>query len=250
MLAQPPTTYVKLNYARSLAFTILHVASVLERESTALPMLAARALGQANLGMLSIGRVEVDEPVEVAFGDLRITARGGGTGCRCPVARWLEGYYGALIARDTDCLRALRAYPWKLHMDDDAYWFAWRHALVASEVKPADAPSWAARAAMLTGPEFAIHTQPGVPELQATLFPVLAPILAGDEEAFNDALAATLRAHERRFRDEPKTTRGWLHLGALALACWARDRGLAVHVESEYLLPELIERGRAPLAGP
>jgi hypothetical protein len=73
---------------------------------------------------------------------------------------------------------------------------------------------------------------------------MLAPLAAGDTAEFQTALVAALEAHKKFWGTKAKSQylEGWLAWGPLALCCLARDRGMRVNVESDYLLPYLIER--------
>ncbi|MFE7464065.1 immunity 49 family protein [Streptomyces sp. NPDC057499] len=71
---------------------------------------------------------------------------------------------------------------------------------------------------------------------------LLSQLVEGDEESFDLALADALEAHRDHFRvadraDSPDTH---LNLDILALACRARRRGWAAHVESPYLPQDLL----------
>jgi hypothetical protein len=69
---------------------------------------------------------------------------------------------------------------------------------------------------------------------------MLAAIARGDAPAFNDSLVGALEAHRRYWGDEaPHGPIGWFALGPTALCCLARDRGIGVEVDSDYLLPSL-----------
>jgi hypothetical protein len=62
-------------------------------------------------------------------------------------------------------------------------------------------------------------------------------------------LVAALQAHKKFWGTKAKSQHpnGWLARGPLALCCLARDQGVPVNVESDYLLPYLIE-GRGQTA--
>jgi hypothetical protein len=72
------------------------------------------------------------------------------------------------------------------------------------------------------------------------------PIVHGDADGFNAILAEVLQTHKRYWgsRTEAQNYRGWVALGAIAMCCLAADRGIAVRVRSDYLLPYLIRSGR------
>ncbi|WP_331727727.1 immunity 49 family protein [Streptomyces sp. NBC_00158] len=69
-----------------------------------------------------------------------------------------------------------------------------------------------------------------------------------NEEQFNEALAGALTWHKEYWTATEARSRsgeGLVALGPLALACLARDAGMEIRVESEYLPKELLEFGWA-----
>ncbi|MGO4648188.1 immunity 49 family protein [Nocardia sp. 2YAB30] len=71
------------------------------------------------------------------------------------------------------------------------------------------------------------------------------PLTQRDEALFNDSLAVASDLHRSFWtRDDERNNdpRGFIALGPLAIACWARDTGISVEVESEYL-PEHFLQG-------
>jgi len=65
---------------------------------------------------------------------------------------------------------------------------------------------------------------------------------AGNAAAVNDGLAKAIEAFRKIWETDPKRWRGWLSLGATAIACWAVDQGVAITVESEYMPRSLLRR--------
>lgn len=72
--------------------------------------------------------------------------------------------------------------------------------------------------------------------------------LSQESELFNEALAEALTWHKEYWTASEARARsgeGLVALGPLAIACMARDAGMPIEVESEYLPKELLEFGWA-----
>ncbi|MFJ4624708.1 immunity 49 family protein [Streptomyces sp. NPDC088812] len=72
---------------------------------------------------------------------------------------------------------------------------------------------------------------------------LLSQLVEGDAENFNLALADALETHRAHYQvadraDDPDAS---INLDILALACHARRRGWAIHVESPYLPQNLLQ---------
>jgi hypothetical protein len=63
-----------------------------------------------------------------------------------------------------------------------------------------------------------------------------------DDAKFNDSLVNALELHKRFWSTEDQRTSpfGYVALGPLAIACLARDAGVTIEVESEYLPANLL----------
>lgn len=126
-------------------------------------------------------------------------------------------------------------------------------ALALRALATNDAPgarAWIARAREdLAREEKSITRQPAVRSLSLPEMALTDACAAGEPAAFNDALAKALEGHrafwtrasERRLqpRDDPS---GWLALEPLGIACLARQRGIPVDVESDYIPAWLVRR--------
>ncbi|MCX5013156.1 immunity 49 family protein [Streptomyces sp. NBC_00555] len=70
--------------------------------------------------------------------------------------------------------------------------------------------------------------------------------LGQESKLFNEALAEALTWHKEYWTANEARSRsgeGLVALGPLAIACMARDAGMPIEVESEYLPKELLEFG-------
>ncbi|MEJ8643160.1 immunity 49 family protein [Streptomyces sp. MS1.HAVA.3] len=89
------------------------------------------------------------------------------------------------------------------------------------------------------------------PALAEALYPPLNLFyryLSQESDLFNEALAEALTWHKEYWTADEARCRsgeGLVALGPLAIACMARDAGMPIDVESEYLPKELLEFGWA-----
>lgn len=224
---------------------VMQEASVFAREHPLLRT-AARTLAQAQLGAVLHSVRPRGSPVEFPLADRRVTMESAGPNGQSDMVAWMQGWYGALIAREADVFQGLRAIPdpaldASAHVD--TYHYAWKKALLALDSDAAMVIAEVEQAIRLTDSGFISEAKPGVPRVAAALFPMLSAITRDDGVAFNDALVDALEAHRDFWGNEiPHGPGSWIALGPLALCCLAHDRGMAIEVDSDYLLPALIQR--------
>jgi hypothetical protein len=241
--APPPTRLYPLPH---LAENVLARASIFEREDPVL-FVACRALAQGLTGQVlahAANRRGVPS-VEMPFGDATATVDSNLRLGDASAPRWRDAWYAALVARDERCLDLLDGLA-DTELDRGlAHGLAWKAALQAYRVRPGSvgpaverAVEASARNHFRTSFQWRAHLP------HTSVYPALAPLAAGDPVGFNAALLEALRAHRKYFgtKSESRTPRGWIALGPLALCCLAHDRGMVVEVDSEYLLPYLVER--------
>lgn len=237
-----PESMMQLHRIGQRGLEVMQEASVFAREHPLLRT-AARTLAQAQLGAVRHAVTARGEPVSFTLGDKIVAMESTGPDGQADVGAWTQGWYGALISRDDEVLIALRAIPDEpldAGAHYDAYHYAWKKALLAVDVDPAHCVSQVEQAVRLTDPQFITEAKPGVPSMMATMFPMLAAIAYGDAKAFNDSLVGALESHRRFWANEaPHGPISWFALGPTALCCLALDRGIALEVESDYLLPSL-----------
>jgi hypothetical protein len=61
-----------------------------------------------------------------------------------------------------------------------------------------------------------------------------------EQASFTEALATALELHKRYWTAEPRAPHGVVALAPLAIACLARDAGMPIEVESDYLPHHLL----------
>ncbi|MFF3860291.1 immunity 49 family protein [Streptomyces sp. NPDC002209] len=86
--------------------------------------------------------------------------------------------------------------------------------------------------------------------LQCVLYPpinLFYQFLRKDQDGFNQALVEALELHKAYWSTPERAhdIAGFLALGPLAIACLARDAGLSIEVESDYLPLRLLDRSWA-----
>jgi hypothetical protein len=241
-----PETMTQLHRIGQRGLEVMEEASVFARELPLLPT-AARTLAQAQLGAVQHAVTPRGQAVSFTLADKVVSMPSTGPDGYADVGAWTQGWYGALISRDAQVLAALRAIPDE-PLDAgaryDTYHYAWKKALLTVDQDPELCVSQVEQAVRLTDPNFITEAKPGVPGVAAAMFPMLAAIASGDADAFNDSLVGALEAHRRYWGDEaPHGPISWFALAPTALCCLARDRGLDLEVESDYLLPFLIGSG-------
>jgi hypothetical protein len=162
---------------------------------------------------------------------------------------WVTAFYLAMICRDNDRLRRLADVPVSLLRESgavfDEYIYSWVEALQSFWLGRQDVGDKLVAAVDGTSPEARRHADAGL--MSKILYPptlMLYRILRRDSAEFGKALADALLWHKEYWTaDEERATSadGLVALGPLALACLARDQGITVEVESEYLPKALLE---------
>ncbi|MEU7478313.1 immunity 49 family protein [Lentzea sp. NPDC042327] len=163
--------------------------------------------------------------------------------------RWLDAFWLAVIVRDRKCIDLLASFPLDIikasgnqYEELDALWA--RTLQMFTKGEPGMAESLA-EAMAATDPE-RLTVSP--PEYALRLaFPVMNTFLnmvrSNHEREFNEALAQALEQHKAYFTADSKLAddpRGLIALAPLGLACIAKDSGLNVEVESDYLPKHLV----------
>jgi len=254
LLAQGPEDLGWVEWTGSLGEGILERGSVFDRESPRLP-LAARILAQARTALLVLRSAPWDSEVRVPFNDSELVLRAQADGSRSNVGTWLDAYAAALMARDERSLELLAGIDDAVlrqssTLSDDCM-YSWKAALVTCRTDPEASLRHLESAVRQNQSSWGpLIAHPGAILARAACYPLLGYLLRGDEGAFNAGLAAALEAHKAFWGNErSQQSTGWVAREPLALACLARDRGMAIRVESEYLITPLIEhgtRGEAP----
>lgn len=243
-LAFPLQARVFDGYA-TLGKMLLAILSLVERDADD-QFGAARALGQGHAGVLALGAVERGTEVELPFGDRSGPAKGTGPTSITHVTAWVDGWYGALMARDDESLDRLSEIYDEVHTHSstrtDPYYFSWKAALIGAR-NGEDVTRYVEAATNLTVPPHRRISGEEMAAADAATFAMLPPIVEGRASEFQGKLVAALQAHRAIYDASDPAGReygGVLAWGPLALSCLAADRGIPVEVESDYLMPRLI----------
>ncbi len=162
---------------------------------------------------------------------------------------WVTSFYLAMICRDNDRLRRLAEVPVSLLRDSgavfDEYIYSWVEALQSFWLGRQDVGDKLVAAVDGTSPEALRYADADL--MSKILYPpliLLYRVIRRDPTEFNKSLADALRWHKAYWTaDEDRATSadGLVALGPLAFACLARDQGITVEVESDYLPKALLE---------
>jgi hypothetical protein len=216
---------------------------------------AAVRLGAQAAGAVFAAATAERPQVEVVLGEgppARVAARVPAE--LANVDRWRRGFFLAVLAGDAGTRAALaRATAEvlqrsRVRADEFAYLFVSALQAVDRGEKDAAERLLAALKATERG-RYVTASDDYVLDVAVPQMEVLYRLLLGEAGPFNDTLARALQSH-RRYWSAPDRARdpdGFVAWGLLALASLARQRGLEVAVESDYLPPDLLRgRCRAP----
>jgi hypothetical protein len=246
LLREAPSDGAKLAWVGDLSEMVLERASVFDRTSPMIPV-AVRTLAQVNTGLMLLRMADPESRTQIAYGDGKAVLPSVGDSM-AHIGIWTEGWYAALMARDEECLQLLGTVPDPVlrasPTESDECAYVWKAALIAFRANPESALPLVEQAIRLNRPEHAKIAHPKAAAIRGATYAILAALVRGDAAAVNEALTASLTAHKQFWgsRAEAQARRGWIARGALALACLAHDQSIPVSIESEYLLPGLIER--------
>ncbi|MGZ3144430.1 immunity 49 family protein [Lentzea chajnantorensis] len=163
--------------------------------------------------------------------------------------RWLDAFWLAAIVRDKKCLDLLASFPLDIikesvgqYEESDALWARALQMFTKSEPGMAEA---LAEAMAATDPE---RLRVSTPDYALRLaFPVMNAFLnmvrSNHEREFNEALVQALEQFKAYWTENSELAdnpRGFVALAPLGLACIAKDSGLNVEVESDYLPKHLL----------
>ncbi|KOV78226.1 hypothetical protein ADL03_40545 [Nocardia sp. NRRL S-836] len=163
--------------------------------------------------------------------------------------RWLDAFWLAAIVRDKKCIDLLAALPLEIIKESgnqyeelDALWARSLQMFTTSEPGMSEV---FAEAMAATDPERLTVSTPDY--ALRLVFPAMKTFLnltrSDHEREFNEALAQALEQHKAYWTQNSKLAddpRGLVALAPLGLACIAKDAGLSVDVESEYLPKHLL----------
>jgi immunity protein 49 of polymorphic toxin system len=207
-----------------------------------------RAL-QAGAALFSLATRPQGEQVEFHYGDDLIRRPATGPTVDSGPAEWLQAMYLAIVARDPARIDLLASVPVGLLRAcaprQNEYLFAWVRALQA--FVRGEAGVVESVLAAMRGTENL--TPSTVPELVTAIdLPPMAAFYEftqGDQAKFTESLTTSLDLHKRNWTTEPRSSTGVVALAPLAVACLARDAGMLIEVESDYLPRDLLVGARA-----
>ncbi|MFJ3879142.1 immunity 49 family protein [Streptomyces sp. NPDC090077] len=164
-------------------------------------------------------------------------------------ANWLTSYCLAAICREGERMNRLAQVPLPFlrasGAEFDEYIYSWVETLQNHRFGRQGTWDTLVRAAEGTDPA---QVQIASPELMLKiLYPpidLFHRYATRDEERFNEVLAEALTWHKEYWTANEARARsgeGLVALGPLAIACMARDAGMTIKVESEYLPKALLE---------
>jgi hypothetical protein len=204
------------------------------------------ARSAAAIFVLATGRGEM----EVELGEIQTKLPATGPTDATHVGNWRTGWWLAHIVRDRTAIDRLVATPVDVlrrsstRGDECQYLFI--DALQAFEKRAADWSTKLRVALDATDPEqvnisdeeFVLNIL--VPEMQC-----LFRLAIGEIAPFNEALQFALERHKKYWSkgNRKRDPDGYLALGPLAIAGMARNAGMPIEVESEYLPKRLLEGG-------
>ncbi|SEF27201.1 Immunity protein 49 [Amycolatopsis pretoriensis] len=207
----------------------------------------ARAM-QAGDALFVTAARPAGEQVEFRFGEDTVRRPATGPTRDSHAANWLTAFYLAIVCRERPRIDRLAAVPAEVFRDSgadfDDFLTDWAQALriwARGEDGLVDAVLTAMSG---TEPE-SLRVFPPEPVLKQQFPPMeLFYLFTQREEAkFNDSLVLALDLHKQYWtadEDRQRNPEGFVALAPLAMACLARDAGMAIDVESDYLPHHLL----------
>ncbi|MFI9064685.1 immunity 49 family protein [Streptomyces sp. NPDC053429] len=166
---------------------------------------------------------------------------------------WLTAFYLAAICRENDRVNQLAQVPLSFlrasGAEFDEYIYAWIETIQNHWFGRQETWDTLVRAMDGTDPENVRIA--GKDLMLKILYPpinLFYRYVTRDNTLFNEALVEALTWHKEYWtanEARAKSGEGLVALGPLAIACMARDAGMPIEVESEYLPKELLEFGWA-----
>ncbi|MFT3696472.1 MAG: immunity 49 family protein [Kofleriaceae bacterium] len=202
--------------------------------------------GQAALGAALVARALPGQVVEVTVAreTLQVTREGGvviGS-----IVEYADAWAAAVVARDTLTERGLREVSLTLLANSkavtDLYQVELRDALQCVVSDPPRCLASVGRGRDLLK-QATIAKKPLL-VIDGALFDAIEALASNATTAFEDHLYESLKAHAKFWGSKAEAIGpyGWVAMRQLALTCIARDRGIEIAIESEYLPRALIEQ--------
>ena len=248
-LRETPSPASRLSFMVDAAFSVAQFGVVAAIDHARI-LRGLRVAAQATVALFDLA-AHHDEHVAATIDghafDLYLPSAHGMAGATA----WHNGFFAACACRDEAARVSLAsiddttlAYA-RPSTQTDEYQYALVGALAALSRSESNAGARLAATRALAHPERVKVSEGDVLARHAARIELAQRLHEGDAARFNEALEAALVAHRgywtktKERRDDP---RGFLALDALGLACLARERGMAIDVESDYI-PAWIVRG-------
>ncbi|GAB3716138.1 hypothetical protein GCM10027598_25650 [Amycolatopsis oliviviridis] len=190
--------------------------------------------------------------VEFRFGDETIRRQATGPTTDSNAANWLTALYLAMVCRERPRIDLLAGIPVDLLRDSgheyDEFIYSWVRALQIYWRGEDNLIDTVLEAMSGTDPA-RLERFEAAPVLRLYYPPMeMFYLLTQREDAkFNESLANALELHKRYWTADEERLRdpeGFVALGPLAIACLARDAGVTIEVESDYLPIHLLDGTR------
>ncbi|MGY0491385.1 immunity 49 family protein [Streptomyces sp. WG-D5] len=164
---------------------------------------------------------------------------------------WIDAFWLAVICREPDRMTQLCEVPLeRLRAPEgayDEYIYHWVDTLQTYWLRRPGLVEKLTTTLQMSDPSVARIAPKDL--LQGVLYPpinLFYHFVRRDTEGFSPALEDALKLHKTYWtlnEDRSAKLDGALALGPLAIACWAHDGELPIHVESEYLPKHLLTHG-------
>jgi hypothetical protein len=198
---------------------------------------------QSGAALFLCANTPAGEQVQFNFGDETIRRPATGPTRDSNGVNWLTAMWLAIICREQARMDLLAGIPLDLLRGSgtpaDEFVYSWAHALQVYVRGEADLVEAVLQAMRDTEPE-GLQSFPAATVLQVYYPPIelFYYFTQREEGKFNDSLANALELHQRYWTaddDRRPAPSGFVALAPLAIACLARDAGMTIDVESDYL---------------
>jgi hypothetical protein len=196
--------------------------------------------------------LSIGEHIQVTlFGDVTITLPTTGSSSATDTGNWLDGFFVALVRRDTEALHVLANIPLEILRNSstktEEYTYLYVDALQALWRKEKDLIKRLLSVARATASE---KLEPGIGgaytrSIVVPTIQLLFQLIKNDVPLFNHVLASALEAHKQFWSLNEQTSRtpyGFIAWPVLAIASLAYDLKMPIEVESAYLPLRLLHR--------
>lgn len=162
---------------------------------------------------------------------------------------WLTAFYLAVVCRERDRITALCRVPISLLRESgaqfDEFQYQWIETLQEYWVGTGDIVPTLTAAVHGTDPEAStLADSETVAKLLYPPMELFHRFITRNNEEFNRSLDYALQWHKDYWSEESRAIQssGLVALAPLAMVCFARDAGMPIEVESEYLPSALLDR--------